>query len=195
MCDRLATADANSRTDDRRVAKPDGRFRSGKPGGLNRSDLVGRIVFDHEFDIWVMNAEGTDRQQITDDPSEDFDAAWSPDGSMIAFRSHRDENEEVYVVGADGAGERNLTDHPRSDYSPAWSPDGSMIAFATDRDADSGGNDIYVVRVDGANPQRASPAAAGSTNIRLGRRTGRKSRTPAAAAGSYPKAWPTSRSA
>jgi len=116
--------------------------------------LTGRIVFDHEFDIWTMNADGTVRVRLTDHPAEDFDPAWSPDGTMIAFRSHRDGHEEIYVMAADGSGQRNVTMNPATDYSPTWSPDGTRIAFASDRDLDSGGNDIYTVRVDGSDPSR-----------------------------------------
>ena len=94
-----------------------------------------------------MNADGSARTQLTDDPAADFDPAWSPDGTQIAFRSHRDGSPEVYVMDADGSDERNLTESPLSDYSPAWSPAGTSIAFATNRDPDSGGNDIYVIEL------------------------------------------------
>jgi TolB protein len=120
--------------------------------------LTGLIVFDHEFDIWTKTADGENRFRLTDHPAEDFDPVWSPDGSMIAFRSHRDGNEEVYVMNADGSDQRNLTASPRSDYSPEWSPDGLRIAFATDRDSDSGGNDIYTVNVDSTDLQRLTIA-------------------------------------
>jgi Tol biopolymer transport system component len=119
-----------------------------------KTTLTGRIVFDHEFDIWTMNADGTDRVLLTDHPAEDFDPAWSPDGTMIAFRSHRDGHEEIYVMAADGSGQRNVTMNPATDYSPTWSPDGTRIAFASNRDPDSGGNDIYTVMVDGSDPSR-----------------------------------------
>jgi Tol biopolymer transport system component len=121
---------------------------------LDVRTLAGAIVFDHEGQVWVMAADGSDRTQLTTGEGPNFDAAWSPDGSRIAFRSHRDGDEEVYVMDADGSDPRNLSDAPRSDYSPAWSPDGSRIAFATDRDPDSGGNDIYVMDADGSNLER-----------------------------------------
>ena len=80
--------------------------------GAATTTLTGRLVFDHEFDIWTMNADGTDRVRLTDHPAEDFDPVWSPDGTMIAFRSHRDGNEEIYVMAADGSGQRNVTMNP-----------------------------------------------------------------------------------
>jgi Tol biopolymer transport system component len=114
--------------------------------------LDGRLVFSAEGDIWSMGAEGSDRERLTDHPAEDFDPTWSPDGTRIAFRSHRDGNEEVYVMSADGSGERNLSRSPTSDYSPAWSPDGATIAFASDRDGDP--NEIYVMDADGTHQTR-----------------------------------------
>jgi TolB protein len=114
--------------------------------------LAGLIAFAHEGDVWVMNADGTGRTRLTDHPAEDFDPSWSPDGSKIAFRSHRDGNVEVYVMDADGTDQTNLTRSPTSDYSPDWSPDGTRIAFASDRDGDP--NEIYVMDADGSNQTR-----------------------------------------
>jgi Tol biopolymer transport system component len=120
---------------------------------IDLDDLNGRIVFAHEHDIYVMNADGTERTQLTTDPEADFDPVWSPDGTQIAFRAHRDGNEEVYVMNADGSEQTNLTNNPRTDYSPAWSPDGSQIAFASDR-LNTSGNDIWLMDADGSNPTR-----------------------------------------
>ena len=78
------------------------------PAVIDRSTLTGRIVFAHDGDIWVMNADGSGRTQLTDHPDEDFDPAWSPDGSQIAFRSHRDNNVDVWLMDADGSRQTRL---------------------------------------------------------------------------------------
>ena len=120
---------------------------------LDPNVLTGRIVFSSEGDVYTMNADGSDSRRLTDHPDLDFDPVWSPDGTRIAFRSHRDGNEEVYVMNADGSEQTNLTQSPGADYSPAWSPDGSQIAFASSREK-AGGLDIWVMNADGSGPQR-----------------------------------------
>jgi Tol biopolymer transport system component len=108
--------------------------------------LTGRIVFSYDNDIYVMPADRSQWTRLTTDSAPDFDPVWSPDGTSIAFRSHRDGNEEVYVMNAQGSEQRNLSQSPGTDYSPAWSPDGKWIAFQSDR---SGNNSIWVIQPDG----------------------------------------------
>ena len=81
---------------------------------------------------------------------DDWDPAWSPDGSQIAFVSDRDGNSEIYVMDADGENLTRLTNDPGDDYGPTWSPYG-RIAFMSDRD---GNNEIYVMDADGENLTR-----------------------------------------
>jgi TolB protein len=90
------------------------------------SSLAGRIAFDNFQDVWTINADGTDLTRITDSPGPDFDPAWSPDGTQIAFRSERSGEPEIWLMNADGSGQHRLT----AGLSPAWSPDGSTIAFS-----------------------------------------------------------------
>ncbi|MCK4683280.1 PD40 domain-containing protein, partial [Candidatus Bipolaricaulota bacterium] len=85
--------------------------------------------------IYVMNPDGTQPINLTNDLSNDRFPVWSPDGTKIAFETTRDGNSEIYVMDADGSNPRNLTTHPESDYFPAWSPDGDVIAFMTDRES------------------------------------------------------------
>jgi Tol biopolymer transport system component len=125
---------------------------------INVSDLKGQITYSYEGDVYVMSADGTGVTRLTDDPAMDFDSVWSPDGTQIAFRSHRDGNEEVYVMNADGSEQRNRSDNPGGDYSPAWSPDGSRIAFMSDRN-NSNGNSLFVMNADGSDPVQVTDIA------------------------------------
>ncbi len=113
----------------------------------------GEIAFvsDREgnFEIYIMNIDGTNLCNLTQNGSLDIDPAWSPDGSKIAFASSRDGNYDIYVVNADGSDLRKLTDDPEGDTSPAWSPDGLKITFASYRSC-NGQSCIYVMNSDGS---------------------------------------------
>ena len=54
---------------------------------IDITSLSGKILFSAEGDIFVINADGTGRTQITDHPAEDFDPVWSPRCNGLAANS------------------------------------------------------------------------------------------------------------
>ncbi len=100
--------------------------------------------------IWVMQPGGFDRANLTSD-SSDTAAAWSSDGTRIAFASRRDGNWELYLVEIATGQEKRLTDNSATDYAPTWSPDGRRLAFLSDR---GGGWAVYILDVKSGQAQK-----------------------------------------
>jgi TolB protein len=101
--------------------------------------------------IHAMDNNGGDVRKLIDAPGTERHAAWSPDGSRIAFQSNRDGNPEIYITDAGGSDWFRLTSDEAEDMRPAWSPDGKRLAFNTNRD---GNWEIYTVDPDGTNLNR-----------------------------------------
>lgn len=105
------------------------------------------------YEIYIMNADGSEQTRLTNNPSVDEDPHLSPDGTKILFNSLRDGNREIYVMNADGSEPTRLTNTPGLEYGADWSPDGTKIAFSSSRD---GGYEIFVMNADGSEPTNIS---------------------------------------
>lgn len=82
-------------------------------------------------DVWIMNADGSDRHRLEKTPYFEGEVDWSPVGGRLVFDSGSWVS-DVYVIRTNGTGMRNLT--PGGGWvgsgQPTWSADGKRIAFA-----------------------------------------------------------------
>ena len=114
-----------------------------------------KIAFTHlgfdNYEIYVMDADGGNRENLSNHPVDDKEPDWSPDGTKIAFISNRNGGVyQVYVMDADGSNQVRLTDGPWEKREPDWSPDGGKIAFTVYAALAH----IDVMDADGANRRR-----------------------------------------
>ncbi|MGH7539201.1 MAG: Ig-like domain-containing protein, partial [Gemmatimonadales bacterium] len=105
---------------------------------------------DGNPDIYVMNADGTNQERVTNDPQADGRPAFSADGTGLVFQSQRSGKLAIYSAALDGSGVKALTTDSTSQ-TPTVSPDGRTIAYASVRNRNY---DIWLMGRDGSN-QRA----------------------------------------
>ena len=83
------------------------------------------------FDLYVMNADGTAVTRLTDHAANDFDPIWMPDGQSMIFSSERDSRSDLYRVWLADRRVDRLTHHfVGRAIMPSVSPDGKRVAFA-----------------------------------------------------------------
>jgi Tol biopolymer transport system component len=107
------------------------------------------------WDIYVVNADGTGELDLTNRLGGEVSAAWSPDGSKIAFIGYTDSGTQIWVMNADGSGQTPISGADYVSGGPSWSPDGRMIVFTVVNT--SGEFELRVVSVDGTGERAIAP--------------------------------------
>jgi TolB protein len=94
--------------------------------------------------ICIMNANGTERKQLTYLDATAFYPSLSPDGQTIYFVSKKSSGFEIYSIDIQGKNLQRLTKNIGSLYAPELSPNGERIVFTNN------GNGVWVMKPDGS---------------------------------------------
>ena len=96
---------------------------------------------DGNYDIYIMNPDGSEQTNLTRHRAADVDAVWSPTGEQILFVSDREGLRDLYVMDPDGSNVRRVFKKDAYREDPTFSPDGKQIAYTS---AEGLGNPFYI---------------------------------------------------
>src|ERR1700740_3429827 len=96
------------------------------------------LIRPGNLEIWVMNADGSNKHQVTRNGAANFGPYWLPDGRRIIFASNQaDPNNGrdvgLYIISEDGTGQQRITYPPDFDGFPMFSSDGKRLVWASNR--------------------------------------------------------------
>jgi len=113
--------------------------------------LKEHMIVPTVFEVWVMNADGSNKRQVTKLGAASFAPFFTPDGKRIIFCTNyfatdaRKRNFDLAMINVDGTGLERVTFNESFDGFPMFSPDGKKLVFASNRnDAKPGDTNIFI---------------------------------------------------
>ena len=105
--------------------------------------LKDNLIRPSTLELWVMNADGSNKRQITRNGKANFAPYFFPDGKRIIFSSNLNDPKgrdfDLYKINIDGTGLERITFNDTFDGFPMFSPNGKQIVFASNRNAKARG--------------------------------------------------------
>ncbi len=111
-----------------------------------KQKLGENLIEPNNFEIWIMNADGTNKRKVTNLGAASFAPFFTPDGKGIIFSTNyfaedaRKRNFDLALINVDGTGLERVTFHKDFDGFPMFSPDGKKLVFASNRNAKTPGD-------------------------------------------------------
>jgi TolB protein len=102
-------------------------------------DLLSKgLIRPGNLEIWVMNADGSNKRQVTRNGAANFAPYWHPDGKRIVFASNvadpkNGRDFDLYIINEDGTGLERITYAPDFDAFPMFTSDGKRLVWASNR--------------------------------------------------------------
>jgi Tol biopolymer transport system component len=102
-----------------------------------KATLAQDLVRPTRMEIMVMDADGTNKRQITNNGAANFAPFFLPDNKRIIFASNmnnpRGRNFDLFIINDDGTGLEQITFNPTFDSFPMFTRDGKRLVFASNR--------------------------------------------------------------
>ena len=95
------------------------------------------LIRPSQLDVWVMNADGSDKRKVTDNGAANFGPFFFPSGDRIIFSSNLGSEDgrefDLWAIDVDGENLEQITHTGDFDGFPMFNSDGSQLIFASNR--------------------------------------------------------------
>ncbi len=114
-----------------------------------RALLADNTVRPGVLDIYVMDADGSNKRRLTDNGAANFAPFFHPNGRQVIFASNLEDpdsrNFDLYLIGLDGTGLERVTTDPTFDSFPMFTPDGRHLVFGSNRrESEPGNTNVFI---------------------------------------------------
>jgi len=118
--------------------------------------LADGLIRPSTLEIWVMDADGSNKRQVTDNGAANFGPFWHPSSDKIIFSSNMDDPQgrefDLYMINLDGTDQTRITYTEDFDGFPVFSPDGRSLVWGSNRNNEfDGETNVFIADwVDGS---------------------------------------------